>query len=271
MPEGDTVWLAAKRLREALQGRAIVDSDFRLPALAHASVTGREVLDVVPVGKHLLMRFDDDRTLHSHFRMDGAWHLHGSSDRWQVPAHAVRVVLRTDDRVALGVRLHDVRLVPSQQEQELVGHLGPDILGEAWDPADVIARMQAVADLEIGLALLDQRLVAGIGNLYRNEALFIRRLNPWTPVREVDALHELLQVAHRLMDRNKGHWSQATTGETGPGREHYVFERGRRPCRRCGTRISIADQGTPPRQRLTYWCPTCQPTVPRTSASIEPD
>lgn len=259
MPEGDTVWLACLRLREALQEQVITASDFRLPALATASVTGRVVQDVVPMGKHMLMRFDDERTLHSHFRMDGTWHLLGPEGRWPAPGHAVRVVLRTDDRVALGIRLHDVRLVPTAQEHTLVGHLGPDILAPTWDAEAVATGMREVPQAEIGMALLDQRLVAGIGNLYRNEALFIHGINPWTHVVEVDDLSALLQTSHRLMDRNKGDWSQATTGESGHGRDHYVFERGRRPCRRCGTSIRVANQGLPPRQRLTYWCPTCQP------------
>lgn len=258
MPEGDTVWLAAKRLREALAGRTIASSDFRLPALATASVTGRVVNAVEPVGKHLLMRFDDGRTLHTHFRMDGSWHLYAPDDRWRVPSHAVRIVLRTQDRVAVGVRLHDVRLIATSEEHTVVGHLGPDILAADWNTEAVAERLRSMPDLEIGLALLEQRLVAGIGNLYRNEALFLRGVDPWTPVRHVDDLVGLLDTAHRLMDRNKGHWSQATTGEDARGREHYVFERARRPCRRCGTPIAIGRQGKAPRERLTYWCPSCQ-------------
>ncbi len=266
MPEGDTVWLAAQRLREALAGNLITRSDFRLPALATASVTGRTVLDVAPVGKHLLMRFDDGRTLHSHLRMDGSWHLFAPGQRWAgFPSHAVRVVLETDRRVAVGVRLHDVRLVPTAQEHALVGHLGPDILGPDWDVDAAVHRfhseptMAEASRREIGLALLDQRLVAGIGNLYRNEALFIASVNPWTPVAEVRDLRGLLETAHRLMDRNKGHWSQATTGDSTRGRQHFVFERARRPCRRCATPIAVATQGAAPRDRLTYWCPRCQP------------
>lgn len=258
MPEGDTVWLAAKRMRDALAGRTITHSDFRLPALATASVTGRIVREVVPVGKHLLLRFDDERTLHTHFRMDGSWHLYAPDDRWRVPGHMVRVVLRTDDRVAVGVRLHDVRLIATRDESRLVGHLGPDVLAAEWDAHAVEERMRSAPDMEIGLALLEQRFLAGIGNLYRNEALFMCDVNPWTPIREVTDLPELLDTAQRLIDRNKAHWSQATTGESERGRQHYVFERANKPCRRCGTPISIANQGTAPRERLTYWCQSCQ-------------
>lgn len=259
MPEGDTVWLAAQRLRDALAGRTVLASDFRLPRLATASVTGCVVLDVTPVGKHLLMRFDNERTLHTHFRMDGAWHLYRPDDRWRVPGHLVRVVLRTQERVAVGVRLHDVRLIATKDEHTLVGHLGPDVLADEWDARVVTGRMQSMPDAEIGLALLEQRLLAGIGNLYRNEALFICGVNPWSHVADVVDLPKLLDTAHRLIDRNKGHWSQATTGELGAGREHFVFERANQPCRRCGTPIAIGRQGQAPRERLTYWCPTCQP------------
>ena len=259
MPEGDTVSLAAQRLRDALACQVITGSDFRLPALATASVTGRTVLDVVPPGKHLLLRFDDARTLHTHFRMDGAWHLYGPDDRWTGgPQHRVRVLLRTASVVAVGYRLHDVALVPTIEEYRLVGHLGPDILGPDWDVDVVMQRLLARPQVEVGLALMDQRAVAGIGNLYRNEALFLSGVDPWSPVGQVADLRGVLEAAERLMQRNKARPSQSTTGEDGFGRAHYVFERGRRPCRRCGTVIRVAQQGSAPQQRVTYWCPTCQ-------------
>ena len=131
MPEGDTVHLAAKRLHAALAGRALVRGELRHPRLVEHDLAGRTVLEVRSVGKHLFTRFDDGRSLHSHFRMDGAWHLYRPGMRWQRPAHQARAVLETVDRVAVGFALHDLELLPTVEEARLVGHLGPDLL----DPA----------------------------------------------------------------------------------------------------------------------------------------
>lgn len=274
MPEGDTVWLAARRLHERMAGEVILLSDFRWPSLATASVAGRTLIEVVPRGKHLLFRFDDDRTLHTHFRMEGSWHLYREGERWKGgPASSVRVVLGTRDWVAVGYRLPVVDLLRTRDEASVVGHLGPDILGPDWDADLALANLRARPDRAIGMALLDQRNLAGIGNIYRTEALFLTGVHPATPVGQVRDLPAVVECARRLMERNKARPSQSTTGEEGFGRAHYVFERGRKPCRRCGSMIRVEQQaddlgagqvsllgpaaaGAP---RLTYWCPTCQP------------
>lgn len=274
MPEGDTVWLAARRLHDRMAGEQITESDFRWPSLATASVAGTMLLEVVPRGKHLLFRFDDGRTLHTHFKMDGSWHVYRDGERWKGgPARQVRVLLRTADSVAVGFRLPVVDLLETVDEMSVVGHLGPDILGPDWDLELALANLRRRPERAIGMALLDQRNLAGIGNIYRCEALFLSGIHPRTVVGEVPNLGVVVEHARRLMDRNKARPSQSTTGEEGFGRTHYVFERGRKPCRRCGTVIRVEQQaddlgpgqvsllgpGAAGASRLTYACPTCQP------------
>jgi endonuclease VIII len=257
VPEGDTVWLAAKRMHEALAGEVLTRSDFRVPQLATVNLSGQTVLAVVPRGKHMLTRLSSGLTLHTHFRMDGSWHLYRPGDRWQGgPAWQVRVVLENRQWQAVGYRLPVVELV--EDEAAAVGHLGPDVLADDWDLDRAVANLRAQPDREIGMALLDQRLLAGLGNLYRTEVLFLRGLTPWVRVADVPDLPALVEKGRRLMLANRGHWEQATTGSLRHGEHHWVFERGGRPCRRCGARILVAEQGDPPYARLSYWCPRCQ-------------
>lgn len=259
MPEGDTVWLAAHTLDAGLAGRTITSSDFRVPALATASVTGATLLEVVPRGKHILMRFDDGRSLHSHLRMDGSWHIYDGDAEWRGgPEHRIRAVLRAGERVAVGYRVHDLRLLSTTDEGDAVGHLGPDLLDPDVDLDQAVANLLREPTREIGPALLDQRNLAGIGNLYKAETLFLQRTSPWRPVGEVGDLQALVSRARTLLDVNKVRFDQITTGDPRPGFTHWVFERARQRCRRCGTSIRVADQGEPPYQRLTYRCSTCQ-------------
>ncbi|MFN2523364.1 MAG: DNA-formamidopyrimidine glycosylase family protein [Mycobacteriales bacterium] len=259
MPEVDTVWLAGERMREALSGRVLTLSDFRVPQLATTDLTGRQVLDVVPRGKHLLTRVEGGLTLHTHFRMDGTWHLYAPGARWTGGADwQVRVVLANAERVAVGYRLPVVELLATADEDSVVGHLGPDVLGPDWDLELAVHRLRAEPDREVGMALLDQRMLAGLGNLYRTEVLFLRGLTPWVRVADVPDLPALVDAGRRLMVANRGHWQQTTTGSLRRGADHWVFERSGKPCRRCGTRIASAEQGDAPYQRLSYWCPRCQ-------------
>lgn len=269
MPEGDTVALTARRLHDALAGRELTRCDLRVPALATVDLTGREVVDVVARGKHLLTRFSarpGDRvggglTLHSHLRMDGSWHVYATGARWRGPGHQVRAVLGTRDRVAVGFRLPVLELLPTAQEHRVVGHLGPDLLDPDADLAEAARRLVDPPDRPVGLALLDQRALAGIGNLYRVEVLFLHGLNPWLPVAAVPDPRGLVSTAADLLRRNRDRPEQVTTGENAPGRRTYVFERAGRACRRCGTPVRADRQGAPPRDRITYWCPTCQPAM----------
>jgi endonuclease VIII len=260
VPEGDTVWNTARALERVLVGRELTGSDFRVPRLATADLTGWTVAESASRGKHLLLRLTKPgrppTTLHSHLRMDGSWRTFPAGTRWTGgPAHVIRVVLRTADAAAVGYHLHDVALVPTDREDTLVGHLGPDLLGEDWDPAEAVRRLASQPDTAIAEALLDQRNLAGIGNLYKCEVLYLRGIWPWTPVEEVSDLPAVVSLAQRLLSSNRGRWTQATTGSTRPGEANHVYGRRGQPCRRCGTLIRKMDQG----ERTTYWCPMCQP------------
>lgn len=260
MPEGDTVWKTARVLHAALADRDLTGSDFRVPRLATVDLAGWRVVESASRGKHLLLRLAHPQgrrlTLHSHLRMDGSWRVYADGERWRGgPAHRIRAVLRTADSVAVGYHLHDLALVPTADENRLVGHLGPDLLGTDWDPDEAVRRLRQRPDRAIAEALLDQRNLAGVGNLYKSEVLFLRGISPWAPVADVDDLAGVVELARRMLDANRDRWAQVTTGTDRSGRGTYVFERAGAPCRRCGTLIRRAGQG----DRITYWCPTCQP------------
>jgi endonuclease-8 len=260
VPEGDTVWLAAQRLHAALAGDVLLRTDFRVPRLATVDLSGRTVHEVVPRGKHLLTRMSGGLTLHTHFRMEGSWHLYRPGDRWTGgPQWQVRAVLETASWRAVGYRLPVVDLLETADEASAVGHLGPDVLADDWDAEEALRRLRAEPERQIGLALLDQSNLAGLGNLYRCEVLFLHGLTPWLPVPDVPDLAAVVDTARRLLRANRGRWQQSTTGSLRRGELHWVFERGGQPCRRCGTRVLVAEQGALPRARLTYWCPRCQP------------
>lgn len=258
MPEGDVVLRTSRRLAAALAGQVLTRFELRVPRYATADLTGRTVREVVARGKHLLVRVDGDVTLHSHLRMDGAWYVIGAGERWRGgPAHQVRAVLGTERWVALGYRLHDIELVETRDEARLVGHLGPDVLAADFDADLAVSRLSAAADRAVGEALLDQRNLSGVGNLYKAESLFLHRTSPWAPVGEVADMPGLVGTVVRLMVANVDNVGQVTTG--GVHREpHWVYARAGRACLRCGTRIRQAEQGRRPESRVTYWCPNCQ-------------
>lgn len=263
MPEGDTVWRHARQLHEALAGARLTGSDFRLPALATADLTGWTVREAASRGKHLLIRLTGagrPRTLHSHLRMDGSWRIFRPGEPWRGgPGHTVRIVLTTDAATAVGYRLHDVELVPTAREASVVGHLGPDLLGADWDLTEAVRRLRAVPDRPLAAALLDQRNLAGIGNLYACELAFLAGVSPWTPIGEVADLTALVDRAHRLLHTNRESWAQVTTGSSRPGEANWVHGRAGRPCRRCGTRVRQAPSTRGIDARVTFWCPRCQP------------
>ena len=261
MPEGDTVWLAAQRMNTALAGATLRRGELRVPQLAAVDLAGTTVREVVPRGKHMLIRFADGRTLRTHYRMDGSWHIYRPGAPWKGgPGHAIRAILTTDEWECVGYRLHDMRIVPTSAEAELVGHLGPDVLGPDWDLDEALRRLRAHPDEQIGVAVLDQRNLAGIGNLYKVETLFMTRTHPWTRVADVPDLPGLVERARTLMLANRDHPEQTTTGSMRRGETHWVFERARKPCYRCGTPVEIGEQGEVAEYaRLTYWCPRCQP------------
>jgi endonuclease VIII len=262
VPEGDTVHLTAKRLRAALSGHVLVRGELRHPQLVEHDLAGRAVLDVGSVGKHIFTRFDDGQSFHSHLRMDGSWHLYRPGMPWQRPAHQARAVLETTERTAVGFALHDMELLPTAEEERLVGHLGPDLLDPAWSDehaAEALRRFTARGASELGLVLLEQRVMAGVGNLYKTEVCFLLGLSPWTLVRDVPDPAAVIALARDLLLRNADRPQQSTTGELARGRQQWVYGRGGQRCRRCGTRIRTAAQGDDVYARVAYWCPTCQP------------
>ena len=260
MPEGDTIWLTAKRLHDALAGHRLTRTDFRVPQLATVDLSGRTVLESVSRGKHLLLRVEGGLSLHSHLRMEGSWHLYRSGERRRGgPDWQVRVMLETADRIAIGYRLPVLELIETRAEGDVVGHLGPDLLGAGWDEEEAVRRIAQQPERTIGEALLDQRNVAGIGTLYRAETLFLLGLHPRRPVGAVADLGKVVRTARRLLMANREVVRQVTTGDTRKGQQHYVFERPRQPCRRCGTPIRTEEFGPPGQERRSYWCPRCQP------------
>lgn len=254
MPEGDTVWRAARSLDRALTNH-VITAQFRVPALAEIALT-TQVLGTVSRGKHLLTRFATGQTLHTHLRMEGSWHLYRPGEPWQRPGHQARVVLTSDDRVAVGFSLGVVELIATTAESDVVGHLGPDLLGPDWDSEAAVARLSREPTTPIGVALLDQRNLAGIGNLYRNELCFLIGAHPKTEVSRVNVSRVVLR-AKALLEANKERANQCTTGDLRPGKRTWVYRRAEQPCRRCGSSIASGELGDP--SRSIYWCPSCQP------------
>jgi len=260
----------AGRLHAALAGRVLVRSDLRWPSLATVDLSDRTVLEVVARGKHLLTRVNGGAsgasggtplTLHSHLRMEGSWHVHGTGKPWASARRAseVRAVLVNDQWTAVGHRLGMLDLVPTADEHTLVGHLGPDLLGPDWDAERVLATLREAPERAIGEAMLDQRVLAGVGTLYMAESLFVRGINPWTATGRVRDLPGLLDRVQVMMRANLDRVVQTFTGDTRNGSTSWVHGRNRRPCRRCGTAIRVEPIGVAPHERVAFFCPRCQP------------
>lgn len=257
MPEGDTVWLAARRLDDALAGHDLVRTDFRVPSLATTDLSGRRVEGVRSYGKHLLFRIDGGLTVHTHFRMDGSWHLYRPGRPWRGgPDWQVRAVLQTDEWNAVGYRLPVLEVLPTAHEERIVGRLGPDVLDDDVDVNRLVAGVTAQGQRAIGDVLLDQTVVAGFGLIYVTEGLYLHGITPWTAVVDVPEPRRLLERTRRLMAANRAHGAQASTGDLRD--QHYVYGRAGRPCRRCGVRIRFARQRSGRHERDAYWCPHCQ-------------
>ncbi|MEU1121282.1 MULTISPECIES: DNA-formamidopyrimidine glycosylase family protein [unclassified Streptomyces] len=261
MPEGDTVLQAARRLHTALAGHTLTRSDLRVPKLATVDLTGRTVLDVTPRGKHLLTRIEGGLTLHSHLRMDGSWRVYAPDERWRGgPGHQIRAILGNAERTAVGYRLPVLELLRTTDEYKAVGHLGPDLLGPDWDPERALGNLLAAPDRPLGEALLDQRNLAGVGNVFKSEICFILGVTPWLPIGELpkEKSARLPALCKKLLEANRDRSSRTTTGRDRDGQRLFVYGRAPRPCMRCRTPIRVGEQGDGSRSRPTYWCPTCQ-------------
>ncbi|MFD0483230.1 DNA-formamidopyrimidine glycosylase family protein [Kineococcus sp. GCM10028916] len=264
MPEGDVVWRTARRLHRALAGRELLASDLRWPSLATVDLSGRRVREVASAGKHILTRVEaggDDPpvTLHSHLRMEGSWYVERTGDPGgRRSASGIRAVLTTSEWTAVGHKLGMLDLVPSDQEDDLVGHLGPDLLGPGWDAAEAERRLLERPDREVGAALLDQRVLAGVGTFYLAEACFLARVTPWSPVSALEDPTQFVALVHRLLDLNKDRADQVTTGDLRRGRQNFAHARSGLPCLRCAGTVRVAPIGTPPQDRTAFYCPGCQ-------------
>lgn len=254
MPEGDNVYLAARNLNEILAGRILTRCDIRVPAFATVDLTGQRVDEVVSRGKHLLMRVGE-HTIHTHLKMEGSWHIYRAGTRWRRPDWQARIILANAQWQAVGFQLGIVEVLPRAAEASAVGHLGPDLLGPDWDPALALRRLLARPEVPVGLALLDQSTMAGLGNVYRSELCFLRGVLPTRPVGEVPQPEKLVDLAHRLIDANKNRTGRTTTGAL-RGATSWVYGRAGKPCLRCGTTIARGSLGEPARE--TFWCPHCQ-------------
>jgi endonuclease-8 len=296
VPEGDTVYISAQRLDRALAGRPITRFDLRVPDLALADLTGAQTLQVLPRGKHILMRFSTGQTLHSHLRMDGSWRVGPARDRPRGRDFEIRALVGNAAWLAAGFRVHDLRLLPTSDEAEVVGHLGPDLLAPDFDRAQALERFAGRPARAIGQALLDQRLVAGIGNVYKSELLFLHRRSPYASVADTVELPAILDDAVRLLRGNLGNYQRSTTGWRQPGQQYWVYGRAGKACRVCGSAVrrddgagagaaggaaaaagagagagapAAANAGGSERdgagvrdERITFYCPRCQGVAP---------
>lgn len=260
MPEGDIVWSTARRLHEALAGRVLTRSDFRVPRFATVSLAGQPVTEAVSRGKHLLIRTGGGLTVHTHLKMEGSWRVRPAGTP-VTGGHRIRLILANDEWQAVGYQLGITEVLRTAREDRVVGHLGPDLLAPDFGDehvAEAVRRLAADPARLIGETLLDQRNVAGLGTIYTAETLFLRGVDPWRPVGEVEDLPALLDLAHRLLDANKTSPGAVTTGDKSRGRQLWAYGRAGRPCRRCGTPIKRGEQGPPGQERLRFWCPNCQ-------------
>lgn len=269
MPEGDTIFRTAAVLRRALLGSEVRGARSQpRPGLAHvprlAAVVGRTVDGVEARGKHLLIGFSGGLWLRTHLRMRGSWHRYRAGEAWRLPAARASCVLETDDAVAVCFDAPEVELLTGL---ELARHptlrgLGPDLLAPSLDAEEAVDRLRADPARPLGEALLDQRVVSGMGNVYKSEVCFLERLDPWGRVGAVrqEDLRAALATGRRLMRANLDGGRRVTTGVGAPGSSLWVYRRAGRPCRRCGTLIQGRRQGE--QARMTYWCPRCQPGSP---------
>ncbi len=288
MPEGDEVWRTAHRLDEALGGRVLLSADLRWPNLSTANLAGMRVSEVVPRGKHILTRFDDGWTLHSHLRMDGSWVIERTADPGAAPAvgrapgtrpgqrpvvperksgrrpealggRFVRAVLVGPEWTAIGVDLGMLDLVRTDKEDTLVGHLGPDLLDPAFDASLAVSNLHS-AEGTIGAALLDQRNLAGLGTIWASETLFAERIHPWRQASELDVreLERLVDRGSRFLNASIKHAMPSSTGVRRNDKQFYVHGRSGRQCRRCGATVRVSAIGPETRERPMFYCPGCQ-------------
>jgi endonuclease-8 len=267
MPEGDTIHRAARTLHAALAGQTVTRFETVFPQLARvdaqAPLTGRVIERVDAAGKHLLMHFSGDLHLRTHMRMNGSWHIYRPGERWWKRPSEMRIVIETEAWVAVAFNVPVAEFLDGRSlvRQEDLLNLGPDLMAEELDDGEARRRIRERPDEEIANVLLDQRVVAGIGNEYKSELLFMARVHPFALVRDLtdEQLDAILTTARKVMVANVNMHSPArvTTFSLDPRQKQYVYSRGGQPCRKCGAAIQFARQGKD--VRGTYWCAKCQP------------
>ncbi|QEO09206.1 DNA-formamidopyrimidine glycosylase family protein [Protaetiibacter larvae] len=258
MPEGDTVYRIARQQHDALAGRTLTASEFRVPGFATVDLAGETVREVVARGKHLLHRVGEF-TVHSHLKMDGDWRLFRRGERWSRAGFQARAVLTVGETQSVGFDLGILEVLPIGDEWRAVGHLGPDPLGTSWDADEAARRLAADPAIPVFVALLDQRNLAGIGNIYANELCYVRGVLPTRPMGTVEDVPALAGLAHRMLHANRDRWTRTTTGDLRPGRRTWVYGRGGQPCLRCGTLLETGRLGRRSgEERVVTWCPACQ-------------
>lgn len=277
MPEGDSLYRAAARVRQALEGRTLDRAELRVPRFAAVDLKGRTVEAARSRGKHLFVVVGPDSqgrdpvTLHIHLKMEGRIHVLPAGERWRFPAHTARLILRAGDVEVVGTELGLLRALSPLEAERAVDHLGPDLLDADWDPVantdEILRRIGDRPTRTIGEALLDQRNLAGIGTVYRAELCFLRGVDPRDPVNVVPDLRGMITLARRLLVANADRTVRVTTGDTRRGRSLWVYGRDGKPCRRCGTEVEsfrlggLADPDEPSDSldRIGFRCPSCQP------------
>jgi len=254
MPEGDTIFRAARTLNEALAGRTVTHFESVFSRIARAAddltLRGRAIERVDARGKHLLMWFSGDLVLRTHLRMHGVWHLYRRGARWRHPHSDMRIVIGTPEYEAVAFNVPVAEWIPAGELERnpALGSLGPDILADEFDTADAVQRIATSPDIDIAEALLNQQAIAGIGNIFKCEALYASGLNPFTSVADFsrEDIARVVERARRLM----------RASVAGRRLIFSVYGRGGRPCRRCGATIARRKEGD--EARVTYWCPRCQ-------------
>jgi endonuclease-8 len=275
VPEGDSIFRTARALERALAGHQVTRFESVFPRLTRIDddtpIRGRTIERVDARGKHLLIWFSGALVLRTHMRMSGSWHIYRPGERWFRPRHEMRIVIETAPihAVAFNVPVAEFATSATATDMEALRALGPDPLSPSFDAEEAIRRIQSRGDVEIADALLDQSAMAGLGNIYKSESLFVARVHPFATVRTLarEDVERLVAVAVKLMNANVAETAtggivtygglRRTTGRLDPGARLWVYGRAGKPCRRCGTPISRKKQG--PHARSTYWCPRCQP------------
>jgi endonuclease-8 len=261
MPEGDTLFRTAYTLRLALKDREITDFRSPLPELQNADLIGHQIIDVEARGKNLLIHFDDGRALYSHLRMDGSWHIYKPEVPWQKPERLAKAVIATREYIAVCFNAPVVELLTAtaMKRHPVLSKLGPDLLKENFDWEEVLRRLRAHDAIPIGEALMRQHILAGIGNVYKAEVLFLCKADPFACVDQYSdrQLKNIVYKAHELLKQNI-HGKLRKTRNSLDKQRYWVYERSGRPCRKCGEKIRMRRQGFD--GRSTYWCPKCQHT-----------